>query len=111
MNTMKIEIYSDLICPWGYIGNRRMQAALKLLRKELTPKIVWRPFQLNPDMPIEGMNRKTYRTKKFGSWERSLVMDAEVAATGKGLGIEFNNDKVLVRHNTLPWDRPWYRGR
>jgi predicted DsbA family dithiol-disulfide isomerase len=64
---MKIEIYSDLICPWCYIGKRRMQAGLKLLGKEVTPKIVWRPFQLNPDMPIEGMNRKNYRTKKFGS--------------------------------------------
>jgi predicted DsbA family dithiol-disulfide isomerase len=102
---MKIEIYSDLICPWCYIGNRRMQAALKLLGKEFTPKIVWRPFQLNPDMPIEGMNRKTYRTKKFGSWERSLVMDAEVAATGKGLGIEFNYDKVLMTPNTLAGHR------
>src|SRR6266446_6503486 len=76
MNTMKIEIYSDLICPWCYIGKRRMQAGLKLLGKEFAPKIVWRPFQLNPDMPIEGMNRKNYRTKKYGSWERSMAMDA-----------------------------------
>jgi predicted DsbA family dithiol-disulfide isomerase len=105
MNRMKIEIYSDIICPWCYIGKRRMQAALKLLGKEFTPKIVWRPFQLNPDMPIEGMNRKTYRTKKFGSWERSLVMDSEVAATGKGLGIEFNYDKVLMTPNTLAGHR------
>ena len=92
---MKIEIYSDLICPWCYIGKHRMQAGLKLLGKEVTPKIVWRPFQLNPDMPIEGMNRKNYRTKKFGSWERSLAMDAEVAATGKSLGIEFNYERFL----------------
>jgi predicted DsbA family dithiol-disulfide isomerase len=105
MNTMKIEIYSDLICPWCYIGKHRMQAALKLLGKEFTPKIVWRPFQLNPNMPIEGLNRKTYRTKKFGSWERSLAMDAEVAATGKGLGIEFNYDKVLITPNTLAGHR------
>jgi predicted DsbA family dithiol-disulfide isomerase len=101
MNTMKIEIYSDLICPWCYIGKRRMQAGLKLLGKELAPKIVWRPFQLNPDMPIEGMNRKNYRTKKFGSWKRSMAMDAEVAATGKSLGIDFCYDKVLITPNTL----------
>jgi len=105
LNRMKIEIYSDLICPWCYIGKRRMQAALKLLGKEFTPKIVWRPFQLNPDMPIEGMNRKNYRTKKFGSWERSMAMDAEVAATGKSLGIEFNYDKVLITPNTLAGHR------
>jgi len=102
---MKIEIYSDLICPWCYIGKRRMQAGLKLLGKEFAPKIVWRPFQLNPDMPIEGMNRKNYRTKKFGSWERSIAMDAEVAATGKSLGIEFNYNKVLMTPNTLAGHR------
>jgi predicted DsbA family dithiol-disulfide isomerase len=105
MNTMKIEIFSDLICPWCYIGKRRMQAGLKLLGKGFAPKIVWRPFQLNPDMPIEGMNRKNYRTKKFGSWERSMAMDAEVAATGRSLGIEFNYDKVLMTPNTLAGHR------
>ena len=51
------------------------------------------------------MNRKTYRTRKFGSWERSLAMDAEVAATGKSLGIEFNYDKVLMTPNTLAGHR------
>ena len=56
--TMKIEIYSDLICPWCYIGKRRMQAGLKLLGKEFNPKIVWRPFQLNPDKPIECMSQQ-----------------------------------------------------
>jgi predicted DsbA family dithiol-disulfide isomerase len=51
------------------------------------------------------MNRQTYRTKKFGSWERSLAMDAEVAATGKSLGIEFNYDKVLMTANTMSGHR------
>ena len=105
MNALNIEIYSDLICPWCYIGKRRMEAGLKLVGKEFTPKIIWRPFQLNPDMPVTGMNRKTYRTKKFGSWERSLAMDAEVAATGKSLGIEFNYDKVLMTPNTMSGHR------
>ena len=56
-------------------------------------------------MPVTGMNRKTYRTKKFGSWERSLAMDAEVAATGKSLGIEFNYDQVLMTPNTMSGHR------
>jgi predicted DsbA family dithiol-disulfide isomerase len=102
---MNIEIYSDLICPWCYIGKRRMEAGLKLLGQEITPKIVWRPFQLNPDMPNEGMNRKNYRTKKFGSWERSMAMDAEVASTGQSLGLQFNYDKVLMTPNTLAGHR------
>jgi predicted DsbA family dithiol-disulfide isomerase len=105
MKTMNIEIYSDLICPWCYVGKKRMQAGLKLLGKEFAPKIVWRPFQLNPHMPIEGMDRKTYRTRKFGSWERSMAMDTEMAATGKSLGIEFNYDKVLRTPNTLAGHR------
>ena len=100
-----IAIYSDLICPWCYIGKRRMQAGLHLLGKEVVAKTVWRPFHLNPDMPIEGMNRRTYRTRKFGSWERSLAKDAEVAAIGKSLGIEFNYGKVLMTPNTLAGHR------
>jgi predicted DsbA family dithiol-disulfide isomerase len=105
MDTINIEIYSDLICPWCYIGKRRMQAGLELLGKEFTAKIVWRPFQLNPDMPVEGITRKSYRSKKFGSWERSMAMDAEIAATGKSLGIEFNYDKVVMTPNTLAGHR------
>jgi predicted DsbA family dithiol-disulfide isomerase len=105
MNALNIEIYSDLICPWCYIGKRRMEAGLKLLDEEFVPKIVWRPFQLNPDMPVAGMNRKAYRTKKFGSWDRSFAMDVEVTAVGKSLGIEFNYDKVLVTPNTMSGHR------
>jgi predicted DsbA family dithiol-disulfide isomerase len=105
MNALNIEIYSDLICPWCYIGKRRMEAGLKLLGKEFMPKIVWRPFQLNPDMPVAGMNRKAYRTKKFGSWDRSVAMDAEVTAIGQSLGIEFNYDKVLMTPNTMSGHR------
>jgi predicted DsbA family dithiol-disulfide isomerase len=82
-----------------------MEAGLELLGEEFMPKIVWRPFQLNPDMPIAGMNRKAYRTKKFGSWDRSLAMDAEVAAIGKTLGIEFNYDKILMTPNTISGHR------
>jgi predicted DsbA family dithiol-disulfide isomerase len=56
-------------------------------------------------MPIGGVNRKTYRTRKFGSWERSLAMDAEVATIGSSLGIDFNYDKVLTTPNTLAGHR------
>jgi predicted DsbA family dithiol-disulfide isomerase len=105
MSALNIEVYSDLICPWCYLGKRRMETGLKMLSKEFTPQVIWRPFQLNPDMPVAGMNRKIYRTKKFGSWERSLAMDAEVAATGKKLGIEFNYDKVLMTPNTMSGHR------
>src|ERR1700733_10748387 len=105
MKVLNIEIYSDLICPWCYIGKRRMEAGLKLLGQEFNPQIVWRPFQLNPEMPLEGVNRKTYRTRKFGSWERSVAMDAELAATGKSLGIDFNFDRIIMTPKTLAGHR------
>src|ERR1700730_182276 len=105
MNSVKIEIYSDLICPWCYIGKRRMQAGLKLLGSNCSPSTIWRPFQLNPDMPVEGMNRKIYRSRKFGSWERSQCMDAEVTAVGNSVGIEFNYDRVEMTPNTFAGHR------
>jgi predicted DsbA family dithiol-disulfide isomerase len=101
MNPLTIEIYSDLICPWCYIGRRRLGEALKLLELSEPPNIVWRPFELNPNLPKSGLDRRAYRTAKFGSWERSQAMDHEVAETGKTLGLTFHYDRVLVTPNTL----------
>src|SRR5258707_2870198 len=84
-----IAIYSDLICPWCYIGKRRMEEALQQLPAATQVSRSWHPFQLNPEMPREGLNRKMYRSKKFGSWERSQAMDAQVTAAGKSVCIEF----------------------
>src|SRR5207302_3339284 len=64
-------------------------------------RVQWHPFQLNPHMPKEGMNRKEYRTAKFGSWERSLGLDAQVTAAGQGEGITFAFDKIVRTPNTL----------
>lgn len=100
MNALNIEIFSDLICPWCYIGRRRLEAGLKILGANELPNIIWRPFELNPDMPKAGLDRKAYRSAKFGSWERSQAMDREVAEIGRTLGLEFNYDRVLVTPNT-----------
>ena len=110
-NPLRIEIYSDLICPWCYIGRHRLQAALATLDEEVKADIRWRPFQLNPDMPKTGLDRRAYRSAKFGSWERSQEMDRHVAAIGKSLGLEFNYDRVLVTPNTLAGHRLlWWTG-
>lgn len=115
MNTksLKIEIYSDLICPWCYIGRHRLQAGLDTLGEEVKVEIIWKPFQLNPDMPKTGLERKAYRSAKFGSWERSQGMDRQVAETGESLGLEFNYERVLVTPNTLAGHRLlwWARER
>ena len=110
-NSLRIEIYSDLICPWCYIGRHRLQAALANLDEEVKPEIHWLPFQLNPNMPKTGLDRRAYRSAKFGSWERSQEMDRHVAETGKSLGLEFNYDRVLVTPNTLAGHRLlWWTG-
>src|ERR1041384_1830212 len=73
---LTIDIYSDVICPWCYIGKRRMEKGLALAGQAATVR--WHPFELNPGMPREGAERRAYRVKKFGSWERSLELDAQV---------------------------------
>src|SRR6267143_3395912 len=106
-----ITIYSDLICPWCYIGKRRMEEALRQLPADMQVSRSWHPFQLNPDMPREGLNRKMYRSKKFGSWERSKEMDAQVAAAGKNVGIEFRYDLQTHTPNTFDSHRlVWLAG-
>jgi len=98
---MKIEVVSDVICPWCYIGKRRLEKALKILEKEIQPEILWLPFQLNPEMPREGVARADYRKAKFGSVERGRELDARVAAEGRGEGIGFAFDRMQRTPNTV----------
>src|SRR3954464_6211847 len=78
-----LEVVSDAICPWCYVGKRRLAKALTLLAQDgLTFAVRWLPFQLNPDMPKGGVDRRAYRTRKLGSWERSQALDARGAAGG-----------------------------
>jgi len=95
-----IEIVSDVICPWCYIGKRRLEKALAQLGGEVNPDIRWLPFQLNPDMPSDGMARAEYRKAKFGSVERGRSLDARVAAEGRGEGIAFAFDRIARTPNT-----------
>lgn len=98
---LKIEVVSDVICPWCYIGKRRLEKALAVLDGELSAEIRWLPFQLNPGMPREGMPRAEYRKAKFGSVERGRQLDARVAAEGKGEGIAFVFDRIDRTPNTV----------
>ena len=98
---LTIEVASDVICPWCYIGKRRLEKALALLDGEVSAQIRWLPFQLNPGMPPQGMPRAEYRKAKFGSLERARQLDARVAAEGKGEGIEFAFDRIERTPNTV----------
>ena len=97
---MKIEVVSDVICPWCYIGKKRLEKALALI-PDVKTEIHWLPFQLNPDMPREGIARAEYRRAKFGSVERGRELDARVAAEGKGEGISFAFDRLQRTPNTV----------
>ena len=98
----RLEIVSDAICPWCWIGKAQLDAALALLAEEgLLFETGWLPFQLNPDMPAEGVDRRAYRTEKFGSWEKSLELDARVADAGRSAGLAFRHDLMARTPNTV----------
>ncbi len=96
---LSVDVISDVICPWCYIGKRRLEKAIAAYGGPVTVR--WLPFQLNPNMPKEGISRQEYRTKKFGSWERSQQLDAQVAAAGDAEGIHFAFDRIERTPNTV----------
>ena len=99
----RLDIVSDAICPWCWVGKRNMETAIATLAQEDGERfeVHWRPFQLNPDMPAEGVDRAAYRAAKFGSAERSRQLDAQVAAAGAAAGLEFRHDRIRRTPNTL----------
>jgi predicted DsbA family dithiol-disulfide isomerase len=100
---LSIDIISDVVCPWCFIGKRRLESALELYRQRqpqaLAPEIAYHPFELNPDIPREGIARADYIAKKFGARGNSAY-DRLVQA-GKPLGIAFAFDKIARQPNTL----------
>ena len=99
--SLTVDVISDVICPWCYIGKRRLEGAIAAVEGQHEVQVHWHPFQLNPTMPKEGISRKEYRTRKFGSWERSLELDAKVIAVGESEGIHFAFDKTERTPNTV----------
>ena len=93
-----VDVVSDLICPWCFVAKRRIERAASILGKAL--EICWHPFELNPEMPIDGLDRRMYRCAKFG-WEQSQWLDAQVAAAGEEVGITFRHDLMKRTPNTF----------
>ena len=98
---LHIDIYSDIVCPWCYVGKRRLERALTLLKPEERPSVSWRPFELNPTMPAEGMDRKAYLEAKFGSVHRVESMFELLREAGKQSGIAFAFDRMSKVPNTF----------
>ena len=108
--SVAVDVISDVICPWCYIGKRRLEKAIAAHGEPVT--VQWHAFQLNPTMPRKGISRKEYRTRKFGSWERSQVLDATVIAVGESEGIHFAFDKTERTPNTVDAHRIiWLAGK
>ena len=113
VDPIPITVYSDVICPWCYVGKRRLEAALAEVGPSVTGHMSfsWRPFELNPDMPAEGMERRSYRAAKFGD-ARSAELDLKMAETGRELGIAFAFDRMQRTPNTrLAHRLIWEAGR
>ena len=100
-HVLMIEIYSDVVCPWCYVGKRRLERALGQLNIRVKAQITWRPFQLNPTMPKEGMDRTTYLTAKFGSLDAFDQMKEHLIVAGVEEHIPFAFEKVLRTPNTF----------
>ena len=100
MEKLSIDVVSDVICPWCYIGKRRLEKALPML-VGVEAEIRWLPFQLNPGMPAAGVPRAEYRKAKFGSLERAKSLDARVMSEGRGEGIAFAFDRIERTPNTV----------
>lgn len=80
---LAIELISDAICPWCWVAKRRLDRVIAALSPHVAASVTWRPFELNPEMPKAGIDRRAYRSAKFGSWQRSQALDTQVAAAGR----------------------------
>jgi predicted DsbA family dithiol-disulfide isomerase len=109
---LELLVFADVICPWCYVGKRRLEKALSMLGENPRISVTWLPFELNPDMPREGMERRVYRMRKFGSWERSQQLDAQLTELGAQEGLGFRYDLMTRTPNTLKAHRLiWLAGQ
>ena len=111
-----IDVVSDVVCPWCYIGKRRLEAALARLREaepDLPVAVRWHPFQLNPELPREGVDRRSYLEAKFGGPARAQEIYARVSAAGATVDIPFAFDAIERQPNTLDAHRliAWAQSR
>jgi len=106
-----IEVVSDVVCPWCFIGKRRLAKALVLAGRK-GEQVRWKAFELNPQAPKEGMDRQAYRARKFGSAAYAKELEARVVEAGAEDGIEFRFDRIERVPNTLDAHRLiWLAGR
>jgi len=99
--SLTIDVVSDVMCPWCYIGKRRLEAALDEVRSEMDVEVRWRPYQLDPTLPKVGKDRQQYLEDKFGGAAGAEQAYAAIRAAGVDEKIPFAFDKIEVSANTL----------
>lgn len=100
-NKIRIDVVSDVVCPWCYIGKRRLENALSRLPENIEVELSFLPFELNPDIPKTGADHKQYLSDKFGSKERYEQLTDHVVNVAAGEGLRFDYAKQSVMPNTL----------
>ncbi|RWA64270.1 DsbA family protein [Mesorhizobium sp.] len=99
-NSVTVDVVSDVVCPWCFIGQKRLDRAIDAA-SDIEVHVRWRPFQLDPTIPPEGMDRRAYMIAKFGSEERVRQIHARIEPLGEAEGIHFAFDAIKVAANTL----------
>lgn len=101
-STVKIDIVSDIVCPWCIIGYKRLEKAIESLRGEVKTELHWHPFELNPNMPQGGENLRSHLAAKYGTTlEGSIKARANLTAMGKELGFQFDYFDEMKMYNTF----------
>jgi len=103
MNNVNIDIFSDVVCPWCYIGKRNLEKALKIIknnRDDLNISVNWRAFQLNPTLPMGGVSRQEYTSSKFGGRENAKAIYDRVRIAAEQVGLTLQFDDIIVQPNS-----------
>lgn len=100
-NLVEIDVVSDVMCPWCFVGKRRLEKALASLPEDIEVQINWRPFQLDPTIPPEGRDRQKYLSDKFGTPDQVAEKYDPIRQAGASEGISFNFDGITLSPNTL----------
>ena len=101
MQTLDIDIVSDVVCPWCYLGQRRLGLALESLKEEISANITWKPYQLEPNAPPEGFDALDYLARKIGGAERVRQSHEMLTSMGAEIGLPFAFEKTKILPNTL----------
>jgi predicted DsbA family dithiol-disulfide isomerase len=97
---LQINVVSDVVCPWCYIGKRRLENAMNLLSEKFEFQVEYFPFELNPQIPVGGVEQKSYLTQKFGGEERYQQITQHVTKVAEGEGLDFQFEKQKISPNT-----------